>query len=152
VNSPLRSDRIVVNSDINALTQVLDWFAQFNAPPLTYELWWFCQLVLAEGFTNAVRHAHRDLPATTPITVEVQVFSDRIEMRIWDQGLGFDLNGKLQELTQTPQDPEPEGGMGLIFLHKFADVVDYQRYPEQQQNCLFLRKYLTKGKTGSPVL
>jgi len=152
VNSPLRSDRIVVNSDINALTQVLDWFAQFNAPPLTYELWWFCQLVLDEGFTNAVRHAHRDLPATTPITVEVQVFSDRIEMRIWDQGLGFDLNGKLQELTQTPLDPEPEGGMGLIFLHKFVDVVDYQRYPEQQQNCLFLRKYLTKGKTGSPVL
>ncbi len=144
----LSTSRIVVNSDINALTQVLDWFAQFNAPPLTYEVWWFCQLVLTEGFTNAVRHAHRDLPPATPITVEVNVFTDRIEMRIWDQGAGFDLNRKLQELDQTIQDPEPEGGMGLVFLQKFADEVDYQRHAEQQQNCLFLRKYLTAVATA----
>jgi len=142
VTPALSTSRIVVNSDIDALAQVLDWFAQFNAPPLTYEVWWFCQLVLDEGFTNAVRHAHRNLPPTTPITVEVQVFTDRIEMRIWDQGAEFDLNRKLQELDQMLQDPEPEGGMGLVFLQKFADEVDYQRHPERQQNCLFLRKNL----------
>ncbi|APB33741.1 Anti-sigma regulatory factor (Ser/Thr protein kinase) [Gloeomargarita lithophora Alchichica-D10] len=146
MNFALRASRIVVNSNLAALTQVLDWFAQFNEPPLTYELWWFCQLVLDEGFTNAVRHAHRDLPPTTPITVEVQVFAESIEMRIWDHGPGFDLNRKLSELTQAPQDPEPEGGMGLVFLQKFADVVDYQR--QQEQNCLFLCKYLTAVATA----
>lgn len=130
--------RLVVPSDIGALTQVLDWFGQFNQPPLTYEIWWFCQLVLDEGFTNAVRHAHRGLPATTPITVEVQVFPEAIEMRIWDQGPAFDLQAKLAEVAQLPLDPEPEGGMGLLFLTRFADVVEYQRH--QHQNCLFLRK------------
>ncbi|MEN9207158.1 MAG: anti-sigma regulatory factor [Gloeomargarita sp. GMQP_bins_120] len=138
VAGALRCDRIVVNSDIQALTQILDWFAQFNQPPLTYETWWFCQLVLDEGFTNAVRHAHRDLPASTPITVEVAVFPDTIEIRIWDQGPFFDLQAKLAKLEYTPRDPEPEGGMGLIFLTRFADVVEYQRYPGG--NCLFLRK------------
>lgn len=128
-----------MSSEINALTQVLDWFAQFNQPPLTYELWWFCQLLLDEGFTNAVRHAHRDLPTSTPITVEVQVFPETIEIRIWDQGPFFDLQGKLAELAQTPPDPEPEGGMGLLFLSRFADVVEYQRH--QGQNCLFLCKH-----------
>ncbi|MEN9214459.1 MAG: ATP-binding protein [Gloeomargarita sp. DG02_3_bins_56] len=146
MKSPLRASRIVVNSDLAALTQVLDWFAQFNQPPLTYELWWFCQLVLDEGFTNAVRHAHRGLPKTTPITLEVQVFADMIEMRIWDQGPGFDLNQKLSELAQTPQDPEPEGGMGLVFLKQFADLVDYQRH--QEQNCLFLCKKLSAVATA----
>jgi serine/threonine-protein kinase RsbW len=146
VNSALRASRIIVNSDLAALTQVLDWFAQFNEPPLTYELWWFCQLILDEGFTNAVRHAHRDLPPTTPITIEVQVFADSIEIRIWDQGPRFDLNRKLNELAQSPQDPEPEGGMGLVFLQKFADVVDYQRH--QEQNCLFLCKNLTAVATA----
>ncbi|MEN9243374.1 MAG: ATP-binding protein [Gloeomargarita sp. DG02_5_bins_242] len=146
MKSVLRAGRIVVHSDLAALTQVLDWFAQFNQPPLTYELWWFCQLVLDEGFTNAVRHAHRDLPTATPITVEVQVFADRIEMRIWDHGPGFDFNQKLNELAQTPQDPEPEGGMGLVFLKQFADVVEYQR--QQEQNCLFLCKKLSAVATA----
>ncbi len=146
MNSALHTSRMVVNSDLAALTQVLDWFAQFNASPLTYELWWFCQLVLAEGFTNAVRHAHRDLPATTPITLEVQVFAEMIEIRIWDHGPIFDLNRKLDELTQATPDPEPEGGMGLVFLQKFADVVEYQRHGEQ--NCLFLCKHLTAVATA----
>jgi serine/threonine-protein kinase RsbW len=52
---------------------------------------------VVEGFTNAVRHAHKNLPIETPIELEITVFNERVEIKIWDGGKPFDFKAKLKE-------------------------------------------------------
>ncbi len=86
-----------VNTDLNALTRVLEWFEQLKDLSLPNEVWWKFQLALAEGFTNAVRHAHKNLPVETPVQLEIMVFNGRLELKILDCGPYFDFEAKLKE-------------------------------------------------------
>lgn len=137
---PLKRSQIQVLSDLNQLENVLKWFEQFNTLPLTNELWWQCQTALAEGFTNAVRHAHHNLPDTTPIDIEVTVLSNWFEMRIWDYGQPFDLQAKLQSISQEKYNPlERTSGRGILFMDRLTDELIYSRTSDSR-NCLLLRK------------
>jgi serine/threonine-protein kinase RsbW len=55
------------------------------------------QLVVSEAFTNAVRHAHKNLPRETPIELEITVFNERLKIKIWDWGEPVDFKAKLKE-------------------------------------------------------
>jgi serine/threonine-protein kinase RsbW len=142
---PLKQARLQVETDLNAVTNVvLPWFEEFTTPLLPQQLQSQCQLAFVEGFTNAVRHAHHDLPPTTPIDLELKLFAHCLEMRIWDKGQPFDLQAKLQEkieaLSHQDYDPiEKEGGRGLIFMHQLTDELSYDRLSDGR-NCLLLRK------------
>src|SRR5689334_22119613 len=92
---------LTVNTDINASSAVLTWFEQLNNPPIPdKKIWWEFQTLLIEGFTNIVEHAHINLPIETPIELEAVRLSECIEIRIWSQGKAFDLEQKLQNLTE----------------------------------------------------
>ncbi|MGB3266931.1 MAG: ATP-binding protein [Microcoleus sp.] len=90
-----------VNTEMNALTIVLDWFEQLKDLSLPNEVWFQFQLALAEGFTNAVRHAHKNLPVETPVQLEITVFNGRLELKVWDCGPRFDFDAKLEEIIGT---------------------------------------------------
>ncbi len=134
----LTKKRLQVDSDLNALAHVLSWFDQFNQPPVPPQVWLQCQLVLAEGFTNAVRHAHRDQPPSLEIEVEVTIFSTHLEMKIWDGGPPFDLEPVLEHLPDRV-DPEAEGGRGIFLMRQIADHLSYGRMADAR-NCLFVSK------------
>jgi serine/threonine-protein kinase RsbW len=139
---PLKQDRLEVETDLHAVTKVLQWFEDFTKPMLPQPSQSQCQLAFVEGFTNAVRHAHHNLPPTTPIELELKIFPDSLEMRIWDQGPPFDLQAKLQEALDRQKDIDPlsaEGGRGLIFMHQLMDELAYLRV-DNERNCLLMRK------------
>lgn len=136
---PIKQSCLEVQTDLNALPQVWQWFEQFNLPQFPENLWNECQVALTEGFTNAVRHAHKGLPSTTLISVEGRVFADYVEIRIWDQGQPFNLEAKLQSLLEEPPNPWKEDGRGLIFMKQLMDSLSYLRL-SNQQNCLVMRK------------
>ena len=139
---PLKQSCLQVKTDLNAVTQVLEWFEDFTSPLLPQPLQSQCQLAFVEGFTNAVRHAHEHLPAATPIDLELKMFGDCLEMRIWDRGKPFDLQSKIQEALdhQDKCNPlEKEGGRGLIFMHQLTDELAYLRL-DDDRNCLLMRK------------
>ena len=94
-----------VNTDLNALTRVLEWFEQLKDLSLPKEVWWNLQLALAEGFTNAVRHAHKNLPVETPVQLEIIVFNGRLELKVWDCGPYFDFDAKLKETLAADRKP-----------------------------------------------
>ena len=94
-----------VNTDLNALTRVLEWFEQLKDLSLPNEVWWNFQLALAEGFTNAVRHAHKNLPVETPVQLEIIVFNGRLELKVWDCGPYFDFDAKLKETLAADRKP-----------------------------------------------
>ncbi|UBF28303.1 ATP-binding protein [Kovacikia minuta CCNUW1] len=136
---PIHRAYLQVNTDLNALTEVLSWFDQFNGPPLSYQTWLQCQLALAEGFTNAVRHAHQGQPLELPIDIEVTVLSACLEIRIWDQGEPFNLRQKLDSLPQE-MDSDAEGGRGLKLMQRIADSLSYTRTSDNR-NCLLIVKH-----------
>lgn len=139
---PLKQSRLQVETDLNEVTKVLQWFEDFTSSLLPQPFQSQCQLAFVEGFTNAVRHAHQHLPKATPIELELKVFADCLEMRIWDKGEPFDLQTKIQEALAQQDECDPlskEGGRGLIFMHQLTDELAYLRMSDDR-NCLLMRK------------
>jgi len=139
----LQQAHLRVNSDLEVLNPVLKWFEQFWVKYLTKRVWpenqlYRLQLALAEGFTNAVRHAHQELPPETPIDLEIVLWDDRLEIRIWDRGKPFD--------PDTLEEPKPgelreKGGYGWFLLRRLGDRVVYERYRDSR-NCLLIVKQI----------
>lgn len=126
-------------SDLNALDQILSWFDQHRVPSIPKKVWLQCQLALAEAYTNAVRYAHKGLPTNSPITIEVTLLSQYLEIRIWDQGPPFDLEQRLQSPPPLV-DTQAGGGRGLLILQKISDKLSYTR-TDDDRNCLLVVKY-----------
>jgi serine/threonine-protein kinase RsbW len=128
-----------VKTDLNVLPSVLAWFNANQPAPIPENIWIKCQTALAEGLTNTIRHAHRDLDTNTPILIEVSVFADILEIRIWDHGPAFDLT---QQLATTADviDQNQIGGRGLYLIQRLCDDFSYSRSADQQ-NCLLLVKH-----------
>jgi serine/threonine-protein kinase RsbW len=132
-----QSKHIHVSTDLQELTRVLDWFQSLTQASVTEEDWMQCQIAIAEGFTNAVRHAHQALPSETPIEIDLDFYPDRVEMRIWDYGPSFSLKERLEGMISTPD--ESESGRGLRLIKDIANEVQYERVDEHR-NCLLLIK------------
>lgn len=131
----LRQARLSVSSNLEELSVVQQWFQPLffrltKASPWLAEQFDQLNLALAEGFTNAVRHAHANLPSSTPIEIELWIQESSItrdcktnciEIRIFDRGAPFD--------PSSLSEPEPgslrEGGYGWFLLRRLADQVTY---------------------------
>ncbi|OLP16707.1 ATP-binding protein [Leptolyngbya sp. 'hensonii'] len=135
----LKKINLQVNTDPAASAQVLSWFEELNQPPISNKvIWWQCQTVLKEGFDNAVEYAHKSLPPETPILIEAIRFPQRIEIRIWDCGVPFNLEEKLREMPELEEN-EGSRGRGLRIMQKIADQISYRRTSDDR-NCLLIVK------------
>ncbi|PPS41427.1 anti-sigma regulatory factor [Chroococcidiopsis sp. TS-821] len=131
--------KLQVNTDLAATLQVISWFEQLNHPPVTdIKIWWQCQTLLQEGFTNIVEHAHRGLPQETPIILEAIRNSEAIEIYIWAFGIAFDLEQKLKELPDI-EEIEGERGRGLKIMSLLADEISYKQIAGDRY-CLYMKK------------
>ena len=127
----IKQFRLQVNTDLEALTVVLQWFEQIVTPLIPKSVFWQCQVALAEGFTNTVRHAHKNLPPTTTIDLEVNVFSSCLEIKIWNWGEPFDLDSALRSLPDQNHNLLDEEGRGLLFMQNLTDELQYIRVPQK---------------------
>jgi serine/threonine-protein kinase RsbW len=142
----VQQDHLTVTSDLKLQNQVQQWFEKFSLQYLAQEGWSESQLyrlnlALAEGFTNAVRHAHRALPPETKIDIELNLWIDRLEIRIWDYGKPFNPDGIPEPKPGTIQDH----GYGWFLIRRVADYVVYERGSDNR-NCLLIVKYLLEGQ------
>ncbi len=138
-NPEVKQYHLQVKTELEALKDVLQWFEGRVFPLVPQKMGWQCEVALVEAFTNAVRHAHQDLPQTTPIDLEVKLLPNFLEMRIWDQGQPFDIQAKLRKSEREAGLMEKEGGRGLQFIKKLTDELQYLSLPNHR-NCLVMRK------------
>lgn len=132
--------KIEVKSDLKAVDLVLLQFNKIYNNTILQQDWLQCQLALVEGFTNAVRHAHKNLPPQTPIQIVIDVSLKKIVIRIWDYGEPFDLENFIELVSQ--KDHNWRGsGRGIAIMKKVADTLSYERVSEKQ-NCLTMVKFL----------
>ena len=127
-------------TDLKLLDDVLSWFDLLKPSSVSLKYWLECKLALAEGFTNAVRHAHRGLPMDELIEIEVTLYTNQLEMRIYDCGPPFDLKAHLNNLLEKKDNQWAGGGRGLEILQKISDHLSYTRI-DDNRNCLLVGKY-----------
>lgn len=128
-----------VKTQLEELPHILSWFNSLNESSIPRSTWIQCQTALAEGFTNAVRHAHKNQEAETPIDIEVTVAEATLQIRIWDQGPEFNLKKKLQSLPKTI-DLSAVGGRGIQLIAQLTDDFSYVR-TDEDRNCLVMIKH-----------
>lgn len=136
--SVLKQISFKVESNLKALDQVLSHFDQLNQSWIPKKDWLQCQLALAEGFTNAVRHAHKNLSSEIPVEIDIRLTPQSLEIRIWDSGPFFDLEKFIQTLG-TRDDRLAIHGQGIPILQKIAAYLRYFR-TDDQRNCLLIIK------------
>lgn len=127
-------------TDLSAFSDVLAWFDSLNHPSIPLRPWIECQTVLSEAFTNAVEHAHQQQPPTTKIDIEVAIFTQSIQIRVWDVGPPFDLEKSLQNLSDEI-DEDSERGRGLGIMQQLADHLSYIRTSDNRNCFLFIKSY-----------
>lgn len=144
--------QIEVESNHKSFCQVLAWFETLKTEDIPHTVWIMCQTALGEAFGNVVDHAHRHLPDDTPIKIEVAIYSQLIQIKIWDRGNGFDLEEHLQLLPELENiDLNAERGRGFGILQQVTDYVSYQRL-ENNTNCLLIFKsYNNQNFTNSQL-
>ena len=145
-NPEVKQYHLQVKTELEALKEVLQWFEGLVFPLVPQKMGWQCEVALVEAFTNAVRHAHHNLPRSTPIDLQVELLPNFLEMRIWDKGESFDLEAKLLEGEREANldSMEKEGGRGLQFIKKLTDELQYLNLPDRR-NCLIMRKNYVKS-------
>ena len=141
----IRSIKIEVQGDLKALDRLLTEFNRIYQDFIPHRDWLQCRLALAEGFTNAVRHAHQHLSPDIPILIEARLQYSQIEIEIWDYGRPFDLKAFVREMTGKNED-WPFGGRGIPILNQICDRLEYYRVessvdrPSRGKNCLLMVK------------
>jgi serine/threonine-protein kinase RsbW len=94
-------------------------------------------VVLTEGLVNAIKHASSNAP-DNDIHVRINVSNKNLLVRIYDNGVGFDL-----ESVPTPCFTScgmEEKGRGIFIIRSLMDMVKYTKY--DGGNVLEMRKKL----------
>ncbi len=102
-------------------------------------------LAVREAFINAVKHGNAFDPAKT---VEVEFVSNatRFQIRVRDQGVGFDWHR-----TRDPREEENisrPGGRGIFFMKYFVDHVDFVQRPGKGMEVLLEKQLEPVARSG----
>ena len=92
-------------------------------------------LVLREGLSNAVRHAHQ-LDPKKMIHYILQIREDELTIEIEDQGVGFDWQKAMKQMAGMEHGPLREHGRGFKIMNKYFSEFTYN----DKGNKLFLKK------------
>ena len=142
----LKRIEIKVNSSLQELDSVLLQFNQIYQEFIPNRDWLTCKLAVAEGFTNAVRHAHKELPTEMPIKIEAVLKPTALEIYIWDFGNPFNLKKYIENSSQT-NDNWLGSGRGVAILAQIADRLEYRRV-DDKRNCLIIVKQFSQSNNN----
>ncbi|NJO72116.1 MAG: ATP-binding protein, partial [Oscillatoriales cyanobacterium RM1_1_9] len=114
-----------IPSDIRFLPVVEHWLLNSLEIELGDSIDWPRQsnrfrLVLAEAYSNVIRHAHKGQPQL-PVMIRLELKDSDIALEVWDHGAGYQMG------NYNPPNPEDrkENGYGWLIMHRLMDRVDY---------------------------
>jgi len=130
-----------VPSDLRFLTIVEHWLLSSLEVELGEHIDWPRQsnrlrLVLAEAYSNVIRHAHKDKP-NLPVQIRLEVKEHDIALEIWDYGQGYNK----QDYDPPTPEAKQESGYGWLIMNRLMDRVDYGLQIDGR-NCLKLEASL----------
>jgi serine/threonine-protein kinase RsbW len=135
---------ITVPGTFDGVRQAADGFDAFAAAHglAKGELWPF-QVALDEVLSNVVRHGFSEAAEPPPIEIEIRLQGGEIELVIVDRAPAFDPLGVAAPDLQQAIEDRPIGGLGIAFVRKLMDSVEYARLGGR--NRLRLRRKLLEA-------
>lgn len=82
------------------------------------------QLAVDEAVTNVINHGK--VEGKEKITITCQDFDEKIEITISDRGKPFNPTTFPEPNVTTSLEKRKPGGLGVYFIKKYMDKVDYQ--------------------------
>ena len=95
-------------------------------------------LAVREAVANAIKHGNRENPDKR-VEVEVRLDGVEIEIRVTDEGRGFNPAG-IRDPRETENLLRPDG-RGILFMREFMDDIDYT-FLDEGGTVVTLRKRL----------
>jgi len=95
-------------------------------------------LAIDEACSNIIRHGY-GYENRGEIEIIVNQIRKGMEIVIEDSGCAFDITKASKVKLSRSLGKRSEGGMGILFIQKFIDEIEYQRIGEKNQ--LKLRKH-----------
>jgi serine/threonine-protein kinase RsbW len=96
------------------------------------------QMAVDEACTNIIEHAYGG-EGKGQIRLTCAVKKDGLQVIIYDHGIAFDPSQVPELNILAPLEERPEGGMGLFFMRKLVDRVEF-KFGTAQGNRLVLFK------------
>jgi serine/threonine-protein kinase RsbW len=83
-------------------------------------------LAVREAVANAIKHGNRQDPVKR-VEVDVKIEGDEVDIRVEDQGEGFDP-GKVRD-PLAEENKFRSNGRGIFYMRRFMDDVSYESTP-----------------------
>lgn len=135
---------LTVPGTLDGVRQAAEGFDAFAAAQgLAGGAVWPFQVALDEVLSNVVRHGLSEAADPSPIELEIHLHGDEIELLIVDHAPEFNpLDVAGPDLGQGIEE-RPIGGLGIAFVRKLMDSVEYAR--QGGRNRLRLRRKLLEA-------
>lgn len=143
----LKSHTLTVETQRENAQVALDWYDQLKQPQIPLRTWLELQTVLGEGFDNVLKYAHKELPANTPIDLELNISSHTLILQIWDRGPGLDNPDKIFKSLEDV-DLMAEGERGFGIMSQFTDFISYNPTLDQRQCLIAIKFYEPEDNLG----
>lgn len=95
------------------------------------------QMAVDEACSNVILHGYSGRPGR--LEIEIECTERFLEIRILDWGRSFDPESVSAPDVQAPLDQRPIGGLGLFFMRKFMDELEFN-FSAKQGNRLRMRR------------
>lgn len=136
-----------INLKINSRTKYIDLVQSiaeklFEVLGFDYDKIYWMSIALREAVNNAIKHGNKEDPEKN-VTIDFQIFSDKLRILVGDEGKGFDAN-KIPDPT-TNDNIMKAGGRGLFFIKSFMDELEIIHSDETKGTKIALIKYKEKN-------
>lgn len=131
------------SAELSSLYPMLEWVRErLEAVELSDVEVRRIEIALEEGLVNIISYAYQGEVGTIDLEFHY-VEEDYVELIIRDSGLPFNpLKHRREVDPLTPIEELEVGGLGILFIQKLMDKVEYNRLNEK--NTLILKKKLPK--------
>jgi len=138
---PIQQSSIQVSESLENVEKILQWLESLMPKEIDKTIYLHCKIALIEAFTTIVGMSLSVIPQSRLIELEIQIFTNSIEMRIWNKGRPLLKQDSLDSLRPKTMNNYEQYTMGIPLIERLVDEVSYQRLPDQR-NCLFMQKQL----------
>ncbi|MCW4011118.1 MAG: ATP-binding protein [Candidatus Bathyarchaeota archaeon] len=105
------------------------------------------QLSVDEACTNIIKHAYSNKSeGTIVIRCMLPISGEKFIVNIMDWGKPFDPTTIPNPDTESDLNERKVGGLGIFFMRKFMDEVEYVR--SNDMNLLIIGKYIKKNESS----
>ncbi len=139
MRNPFHFD-LTIESDFSNLATVADFIEKAaEASGLDDKAAYKVQMAVDEAVTNVIEHAYRGR-SDGKIQISCEQFRNEFVVVIQDHGLPFDSSRIPTPRTKGPLSRRSVGGLGIFFMKKLMDKVEYSSSAEGGNRVRMVKK------------